>query len=270
MKKIISLELQKIIPYSIFWIFAAILVTLFLLFSISISHFEINFFGANVDAQNFFKFPHIWNTFTWIASWFNHILALIIIILITNEYNFRTFKQGIIDGLNRNQIVAGKLFVIVSLSISFTFVVFLVSAILGSINSDNFIDFFDKFYFLGIYILQTIAIMSFAMFIAFLLKNTALSIITYIGYIIFETIIRLIFRISGSEIFYYFPMKIISNLTPRPSLSVAINEQQYSDYVQNVEGVYAGIDSTTTIFLAVFFTTIFIVSTFLIIRKRNF
>jgi ABC-type transport system involved in multi-copper enzyme maturation permease subunit len=270
MKKIISIEIQKTLSYPVFWVFTGILLGLFFLFTLSTSYFEINFFGAEVDIQNYFRFPHIWNTFTWIASWFNHILALIIIILITNEFNFRTFKQGLIDGLNRNEIISGKIFIILGLAVSFTLVIFLTTLIFGAFNTDNISNVFDKIYFLGIYLIQTIGIMSFAMLVAFIFRNTALSIIVYLGYYIFEAIFRLILRLSDIGIFQYFPMKIITNLTPRPSLSVAFNQQDYSQYVESVENVYVGPDIIIIISFAIVYIAVFTFASFVISRKRNF
>lgn len=269
-KKVISIELQKTLSYPVFWVFTGILLGLYLLFTLSTSYFEFNVFGTEVDIKNYFRFPHIWNTFVWIASWFNHIMSLIIIILITNEFNYRTFKQGLIDGLNRNQIVFGKIFDIFALAISFTFIIFLTSFVFGLINTDNFSNIFGKAYFLGIYIIQTIALMSFAMLVSFLFRNTAVSIIVYIGYFIFEAIIRLIIRVAGFSFFQYFPMKIITNLTPRPSLAVAVNQPDYSQYIQSIENYNEGLNMGIVILLAVVYIAIFNFFTFYIVRKRNF
>lgn len=270
--KIITIEINKLIPYSVLWIITGILVGLFLLSATLTSYLEINFFGSSVDFQNYFRFPYIWNTFTWYAGWFNHLLSLLIIILICNEFAFRTFKQGIIDGLARHELVSAKIFVIICFALCYTLIIFLTTLIFGLINTENFSVsiIFKNTHFILLYILQSIAYMSFALMIAFLIKNTALTIIIYLGYIVFEGIIRLFLRFAGNDLLYYLPMKLIGNLINRPSSAIALEKSDFSQYAEGIENIYSGPDLTTTLILAFIYITIFLSTAYFITIKRNF
>ncbi len=79
MKNIIKIEFLKINKYPFFWITAGITIGLFVLFTSTSALFDIKFIIGQeldgIDLKSYFRFPHIWNTFTWIASWFNLFLT---------------------------------------------------------------------------------------------------------------------------------------------------------------------------------------------------
>jgi len=272
MKKIISVELQKILTYPIFWVFIGFLLGLFLLSTLLTTKLEINFFGSAVDIQNYFRFPYIWNTFTWIANWYNHILSVLIIILVCNEFNYRTFKQALIDGTTRNQLITGKLLIIIMLSLAYTLVIFIITIIFGLINTSNFTFniLIEQIYFIGIRIFQSFAIMSLAMMIAFVIKNTALSFIIYFGYFFFELILRGFLSFKDYQFRFYFPMKVISNLTPRPSISTAITQQDYSQYTDSIENITSQPNYLLTIVFVAIYTSIFLAVSYFVTNKRNY
>ncbi|MDI3320842.1 ABC transporter permease [Pinibacter soli] len=58
---------------------------------------------------NPFAFNEVWHTVAYFSSWFILFPAIIVIMLITNEYTFKTYRQNIIDGWSRNQFLSAKL-----------------------------------------------------------------------------------------------------------------------------------------------------------------
>lgn len=272
MIKLLNIELKKSINYPTFWIFSGILAGLFLLSAFIIAVFEIDFMigmGTQSNSFNFkniFQFPHVWNTLAWIASWFNILLTLLIIIQVTNEFAYRTFRQHIIDGLQRNELLIGKLLLIFTIAIAFTLLVFIASFSFGLIFSDKLENLFTKIYYLPVYLLQTISYMAFGLMIAILFKNTGLSIIVYFGYLIFEAIIRLILRLLETDLFRYLPMKVISGLTPSPKIEVILGSNPLQNTAEQVTEVSLG----THAILSIVYTSIFILISFMIVKKRNF
>ena len=61
----------------------------------------------------------------------NIVLGIIVIFVISNEYSFKTMRQNLIDGLNRNQLFVSKLLLISILTFLSTLVVYLSGLIAG-------------------------------------------------------------------------------------------------------------------------------------------
>ena len=265
MKNIIKIELIKIKGYVPFWIIGGVSIGLFLILSImmGVIKMNVNVGGGvqEVGLERFMSFPNIWKTVTWLASWFNLFIAVLIIILIGNEYRFRTFKQHIIEGVTRNQLLFGKYFMSFAIALVFSFAVFFVVLIFGLINTKELTSelFFQNSHRILLYFLQSIAYMSFAIMITTLLRNTMLSFFVFIAYFIFEWILRvilLVFKLQAVN--DYFPMKIITNLTPEPfgfSAAFKTNPTVTSPVL--------------SISFLIFYIAIFIVISFWVINKRD-
>jgi len=214
MKSIIKLELIKTWNYPAFRVIILLHAILYLMVITIGSQFEINIQGVRID--KLFSFPHIWDTFAWIGSWFNLFLGILMAILVSNEFQFKTLRKQIIDGLSRTEFLTGKLSIIVLLSI-YAFVLVTISGlIIGFINTtDPFSSgILENFSLVLVLFIQAFAYMMLGMLFALLLKNNALSIVFFIMFfILIEPIIRAFF---SSNIDKFFPVKIISNLTPVP------------------------------------------------------
>lgn len=120
MKRLVQIEFIKLFTYAGFWVPAIFWALLFVLCLFLGTQININLPG--LDHASFFKFPGLWNTTTWLASWFNLILAIISMIFVCNEFSFRTFRQHVIDGLSRTELFFGK----VLLMLIFAFVGFVL------------------------------------------------------------------------------------------------------------------------------------------------
>jgi len=216
MKRLLQIEFIKLFTYAGFWVPASFWAILYVLSLFIGTQVNINFPG--MDSHTFFTFPMLWNTTTWLASWFNLLLAILIMIIICNEFSYRTFRQHVIDGLSRTELFLGKIALILVFAIAGVVLVFISTLVVGLFfnNAGSWSHIFDTLYLPLVYFIQAIAYMSFAMMISLLLKNIALSILTFILYFFpFEPIIRNFFP---DQILMFFPMKVISNLTPPPDV----------------------------------------------------
>ena len=61
-----------------------------------------------------FAFPEVWKTTAYFSSFFVFIPAIVIIMLITNEYTYKTQRQNIIDGWSRAEFITAKLINVIS------------------------------------------------------------------------------------------------------------------------------------------------------------
>ena len=214
MKNLVLIELIKTWRYPIFKVMVLLHAILYLLVITIGSQFEINIQGIRID--KLFSFPHIWDTFSWIASWFNLMLGIIIAILVSNEFQFKTLRKQIIDGMQRSEFLSGKLSIVLILTIYAFLLVSISGLLIGFINTPNPIEagVFSNFKYVLVLFIQAFAYMMIGMLFAIIFRNTALSIIFFmLFFIMIEPIIRAFFP---SSIDKFFPVKIISNLTPIP------------------------------------------------------
>ena len=274
MKKLFKIELVKVLNYSSFKVILILHFLLFLLVIFISTQFEISVPGFTM--KNLFQFPYVWESFAWIASWFNLLLAILLIVLVGNEYSYKTFRQQVITGLSRNDLILGKSIVIVIVAVYGVLLVLFTSTIFGLVFTKglSLSILFEKSYILIVYFIQAIGYMTLGFLITLLFRNTALSIVMFLLYfLLIEPIIRLLFP---RDVRLYFPVKIISNLTPRPEfLTITSNESMLdvsgqSNLDLNAIGIAPDpLPIYLNILLAVAYITIFGTLIFIIIRRRD-
>lgn len=274
MKKLFKIERVKIWNYASFRVILILHFLLFLLVIFVASKIDISVPGLSM--KNLFQFPHVWELFSWIASWFNLLLAVLLILLVGNEFAYKTFRQQVITGLSRDDLIIGKSIVILLVAIYGVLLVFLTSTVSGLIFTRglSFSVVFEKSYLLGVYFIQAVGYMTLGFLFALIFRNTALSIVMYLLYfILIEPIIRLLFP---REARLYFPVKIISNLTPRPEfLTIASDESILNASGQGNLDLHAlGIGPEPlpfyyTLSLALGYIAVFSFLIFILLRKRD-
>ncbi len=226
MKKIISVlhpEWIKILNYRTFWILTGIYAAtlILLLFSVEAT---LNKMTINVSNQShlpipgfsIYSFPEVWHNLTYIAGFLKMFPAFLIIILITNEFTFHTLKQQIITGTSRLQFIAGKIGLILLLSISVALLVGLSGLVVGLMQDsvDYTAIISPKLWFIPAHALELFTYLMFAAFLAFLLKRAGIAVIVLLLYsLIIEKI--LVFRLP-KEIGTFLPLQASSDLVPLP------------------------------------------------------
>lgn len=230
MRKLFNIELVKLLNHTSFKVILGLHLALLTLVVFISS--QINITIPGFDTTNLFRFPHVWPYFAWIASWFNLLLAILIIMVTGNEFSYRTFRQHVIDGLGKKQLLQGKLLVILALALYSFALVFLSALVYGLIYSggDGGGPMFANAGILFVYFLQTIAFMVVGLTIVMLVRTTALSIILFILLRFpLEPIIRSFFDPAMRP---FFPMKAVGGLTPMPEFLSIASENTF----ETVEG----------------------------------
>ncbi len=273
MKSIILNEYTKIWSYTAFRVIILLHFILFFLVVLVTSRLDITIPGFSTDYL--YQFPNIWEFFPWVASWFNLLLAILIIVITGNEYTFRTFRQHVIDGLSRSDLLTGKVFLIITIAVYSMLMVLLFSLLFGFIFTRDMTAglFVKKTYILLVYFVQAVAYMSTGFLLAILFRNTALAIVLFILYrLIIEPVFRLFFP---PEARLYFPMKVISNLTPMPEfLSISSGNKADPGNVDTLNlreiGILAeDLPVYLNLLLALGYTALFIGLAWLLLRRRN-
>ena len=120
--------------------------------------------------------------------------------------------------------------------------------------------FFEEIKYLVIYFIQSMGYMAVALIIAILIRSSALSIITFICSILIESIIR---AIIPDVIDQYFPMKIISNLTPFPTPEGFMVQEMKDSIIPNIMSL------NTTLIIAVIYIFLFWGLSYVILTKKD-
>lgn len=206
-------EFRKIFPYRTFWVILAIYVLLLALL-VYVSR-SVMVSGQSVG-PSMYQFPGLWVRFTYIAYFFNLLLGILIIVLVTDEYSFRTLRQQVIDGLSRAELVLSKFYVILALAVFSTVFLLVLGLFFGLLysNDTGIGAMLGQIDHLSYFFVQAVGYMALAMFFAFLVRKSGLAIIAFLAWSkIVEPIIH--YQLDDS-IDKYMPMKVFGSLTPMP------------------------------------------------------
>jgi ABC-type transport system involved in multi-copper enzyme maturation permease subunit len=172
-----------------------------------------------ISLSDVFRFPDVWTFLAWVTEPYNGMLALIIIMITTKEFNNHTFKTQVTFGLSRTDLLVQKMLSVLVLSLFATLLVGLTSLALGLIYSYKltFRIAMENVWILGSYFLAAFSYMSMGLLVALLIKNTALSLLSFLALRTFvDPVLWLIFR--EHEVKWYLPFRTITRLTPLPDL----------------------------------------------------
>jgi hypothetical protein len=208
MLRLLRIEILKIKNYKTFWAFLAIYAGLIILFSGSSSSTGM---GPVVEV---FNFPFVWKHLVQRASFFNILLGILVILLITNEFTFRTYRQNVIDGLSRDQAVIAKFALIQAIAVFCIIFLFIFGLIKGLMAGPfvHFGEIFSEVHYLLRLFLQILGYMGIAALFAFLIKKPALTIVVYLVYMVaFERMLRFVIP---DAIERYLPVHVLGSLVP--------------------------------------------------------
>ena len=177
--------------------------------------------SLSLDKLPVFAFPDIWHNLAYVAKYFNAFLAIIVIIFITNELEFRTLRQSIINGLNRVEFIISKLLLMLGLSLFATAVVFLTSLSIGLTQSDP--DAYGSIWkgveFIPAFGLYSFAHMLFASLFGLFIRRSGIAISLFLLYsFMLENIAHglLKWNLKLEWLVDYLPLNAIGNLIQLP------------------------------------------------------
>jgi ABC-2 type transport system permease protein len=226
MLHLLRIDLKKMTSYRTFWVICG-LYFLTLGFTTA-SGMEIlkgferlgaNFgLEVNIDRVPFYHFPDIWQNLIWTSGWFKIVLSIMVVISITNEFQYRTLRQNIIDGLSRREFVISKICLNVLLSLMSVGMIFIICLITGFIYSPiiEWQFFWNGVEFFFAYFLEILFFLSYAMLLGFLIQRSGLTIIILLLSQMIELIITANIDDHVPGLIPFFPMRSIWNLIDMP------------------------------------------------------
>lgn len=222
MLHLLKIEWLKVKNYKAFWIFA-------ILYSFSILGINyIGYYMNELSVQNVpmsagflgspYSFPKVWGTVGFMSSWLLYFPGILFIMLFTNEFNFKTHRQNIIDGWTRSQFITVKFVFAFIFSLIATIFNFLVALLFGLISTGSTFSF-SGIENIGYILIQTMGYISFAMMLAILFRKSGAAIAVFFLYgLIFEWLITALInlKLSLAPIGYFLPLQITDILLPLP------------------------------------------------------
>lgn len=191
---------------------------------------------AKMALGNPFSFPEVWHTVAYSSSLFVFIPAVMIIMLITNEYTYKTHRQNIIDGWSRNQFLTSKLTDVAIITAIITILYFFVCLVTGFVTNEGKIgNIWEQSYYTGLFALQTFAQLSLAFLTGFLVRKAFLALGVFLFYfIVLENIFVGLLTWKESPAAAYLPIEISDRLIPRPGFTTIINPEGYQKSIDAI------------------------------------
>jgi ABC-2 type transport system permease protein len=224
--------------------------------------------GALIDQFNPFAFDHVWQTVSYASGYLLLMPALLMILLVTNEYTYRTNRQNIIDGWSRAESIQVKWMLMFIFSMISTILVIMVGFIFGWMSGTDFS--WNGFSHIGYFFLKTVSYLMLAILLGVWLKRTGIAIGAYFLYLGGENILAQILDVFSMKIKQqyktdlgsmgdYLPMNASDGLltfpeNPLKSMAESSLPTQYS---------------TVSIICAIFYLALFLFLSDRSVRKRD-
>ena len=271
MIRLLKIEWYKSFPSRYFRIMAGIWLVAFLAmpvgFKLLLQYLESKGFsldqlpGITATDLPIFDFVDLWQNLAYVYKCITIFLALLVIINITNELDYKTYRQNIIDGLSKGQFLVSKLLLILVLSSIVTLLVttlgFIIGYIFSPVTEWHFVA--KHINFMGAYWLHVLLFLSFSMLLALLIKRAGIVIALLLFYMtIVEPIGASIvtFGLKMPLLADLLPMEAIWNLVPRPIEKYGLQETRYWVSAQSV-------------FIAVGYLAMYLTAIWLLLTKRD-
>ncbi|ODT35436.1 MAG: hypothetical protein ABS67_01885 [Niabella sp. SCN 42-15] len=248
MLQLFKIEWLKIKTYRTFWIlFGTFLLFFPVSFFIIARKFMESFSAKNTSMQeamikgmmgNPFNFPTVWHTSAWMGGLFFIIIGMLFIMLITNEVQYRTHRQNIIDGWSRMDFLKAKASLLIFFVLCSTILVFITAIITGFIYNDGTTNIFEGAQYVLYFALMATVYLIVAYFIAIFIKRTGLAIIIYFALVcIIDNMLWAGLTFRGTQLGYFLPLESVDSLVPNPFTKKMINRRRVDDWALVVTGL---------------------------------
>lgn len=206
-----------------------------------------------------FDFVDIWQNLGWLATIFKWIPAFMVIISVTLEYSQKTIKQNIIDGLSKRDYLLSKLGLVLTVSVGSAVLLFLLGMFLGLLYSPVKGSFyiFQNIEFVAAYGLEVFCFLCMALFAAFLIRKSGVTIILFLLYTAcIEPIATAILHYQFDWQVWFFPVEAINLLIRVPFQKYALT--YVYDYIV-----------WRDVFVSLGWSAIFILLSYWILKRRD-
>ncbi len=139
-----------------------------------------------------YDFAHTWQTTSYVSGYLLLLPGLLLILLVTNEFAFRTHRQNIIDGWNRKNFIDVKIAMAVIIAVVSTILVFISAIIFGFASGSSFST--GDMSAIPCFFLKALSYNMIALLFAVLVRKTGFAIGLYFIYMGFENILSAVLQ----------------------------------------------------------------------------
>jgi ABC-2 type transport system permease protein len=143
-------------------------------------------------AGSIYNFPGTWQTTSYVSGCLLLLSGLLIALLTTNEFSYRTHRQNIIDGWSRQNFIHVKLMLCLIAAAAATVVVFLTALVFGSIGSTAFS--LQGIKFIGFFFLKALSYNLIALLFSVLIRKTGFAIGLFFVYMWLENFLSVLLQ----------------------------------------------------------------------------
>ena len=227
------------------------------------------------DADRTFALPESWGGI--LAAPVDmgpYFLALLTILLVASEFQWRTARQNVIDGMSKESFYAGKVALVLGLAVVF-FVLPLALGVAGTLvspgeNGPELIRDTDRSFMLG-YALSLLMLGSAGLMLAMLVRSSGPAMGVLFAYLLVEQFLGFFLRRFDSvrEAASYFPLALKQTLADGrfhyPERLATFNASRAEDGLPPLEFLDHGV----VVALALVYASAFLAAAFVSMRKRD-
>lgn len=195
---------------------------------------------ARMFLGNPYAFPETWHTVAFFSSFFVILPAILVIMLVTNEYTFRTHRQNIIDGWDRKEFISSKLcdVLIVSTIITLSFAIVAIGYGFYT-DSKSFYRWSEQLQYIPLFFLQTFAQLSIAFLLGYLIKKAfiALGVFLFYSLILENVAVSWLKYQVKNDIGKFFPFEASDRLIPVPAFISNFGQNMKAEYQKALDAI---------------------------------
>jgi len=172
-------------------------------------------------------FSSVWYDVAYMTSQFIIFLALLVVLLTGNEYQFRTHRQNVIDGWTRLRFLHAKWALVGVLALAVVAFAVLEGVIIGAVRGSSFSSIYYGTENLLWLALQTLVYAGGALLLVTLIRRSGLALIILLGYyLMVDNLLHSLFkyRLNAPALDYLLPFETADQLTPIPHIGKAVEE----------------------------------------------
>lgn len=192
MIELLKIEWLKLKNYSAFIVLSLFYVLGVLGSNYAVFYLKKNFIdqtapGKMIAGASPYDFANTWQTTSYVSGFVLMLPALLMILIVTNEFSFRTHRQNIIDGWSRMNFIDVKIVMALIGAVVATAVVFLTALIFGFASGSSFdISNVDN---VGFFFLKALSFNMLALLFGVLVRKTGFAIGLFFIYLGVENIL---------------------------------------------------------------------------------
>ncbi len=192
MLKLLKIEWLKIKGYNAFIVMSSffalgVFAINYIIYTVNKNMFSETSAAKMLTPFSPYNFDKTWQTTSYATGWILLLPALLIILLITNEFTYRTHRQNIIDGWARKQFLEVKVAMALIAALLSTLLVIIVALLFGFSSGTSFS--MEGFSHVGFFFLKALTYNMVAVLISMLVRRTGFAIGIFFIYMGLENFI---------------------------------------------------------------------------------